>query len=196
MQEPVFFATSEDLFYWFEENQGKSDELWVGFHKRGTGKRGITYREAADEALCFGWAEAIRKSLSEGAYMIRFVPRRPDSVWSASTVERFGQLAKEGRMQPSGYEAFRHYDPDKVNQSSYDNRPHELPEAYERIFRENPDAWAHFQSRPPSYRRTCISWVMQAKQEATRERRLQTLIADSAAGRTIKPLDSKGGPAK
>lgn len=193
MAEPLFFASQADLFYWFEENQGKVDELWLGLYKRSSGRRSVTYREAADEALCFGWAEAVRKSLSDEAYMIRFVPRRADSIWSASNVERFERLALEGRIQPSGQEAFKHYSPEKSHQYSYENRPQELAEAYEKVFREHSQAWADFQSRAPSYRRTCIFWVMQAKQEATRERRLYALIEACAAGRKIKPLDANGG---
>jgi uncharacterized protein YdeI (YjbR/CyaY-like superfamily) len=142
----------------------------------------ITWPESVDEALCFGWIDGVRKSIDETSYKIRFTPRRPGSIWSAVNVKRVQELTKLGLMHAAGLKAFEKREQKKTGLYSYENRPAEFPDEYEKHFRENKKAWEFFQAQSPSYRRTCIWWVVSAKQEQTRQKRLATLIADSEKG--------------
>jgi uncharacterized protein YdeI (YjbR/CyaY-like superfamily) len=183
--EPVFFATRDELRAWLERHHAERDELWVGLYKKGSGKPSVTWPEVVDEALCFGWIDGVRRSLGPDSYVNRLTPRRPRSNWSAVNVKRVGELIAEGRMTPAGLAAFEA----RTGDYSYEQRHDAVlePEQEER-FRAAREAWEWFQSRSPYYRRAAVYWVTSAKRPETRERRLQTLIEDSAAGRTIKPL--------
>ena len=162
------------------------DELWVGFHKRASGKPSITWPESVDEALCYGWIDGLRKSIDGQSYMIRFTPRRKGSAWSAVNVRRVKELIRARRMRAAGTKAYRARTTDNTGIYSFEQRKHlKLPAAYLREFKANPAAWRMFQSRPPWYQRTAIFWVVSAKQEETRRRRLGILIDDSAHGRPI-----------
>lgn len=186
--EPTFFDTPTDFRRWLKRNHAKVAEFWVGFHKRGTGTPSMTWPESVEEALCFGWIDGIRKSVDPARYMIRFTPRKPTSTWSAINIKTATRLIKEGRMQPAGLAAFKARKDHESGIYSYEQRPQTLDPGYEKTFRRNKAAWAYFQKQPPWYRRTASYWVMSAKKEETRERRLATLIADSAQGRPIGPL--------
>jgi uncharacterized protein YdeI (YjbR/CyaY-like superfamily) len=187
--EPVFFATPAEFRAWLEAHHEDAPELWVGFYKKGSGRPSITWPEAVDEALCVGWIDGVRKSLDEASYVIRFTPRRPNSVWSAVNVDRVSELTTHGRMRPSGQQAFELRRKDQSGVYSYENR-HDaaLEEAYDREIRSHSAAWRFFESRPRWYRQAAIRWVMSAKKEQTRRKRLSTLIEDSARGRTVPPL--------
>ncbi|HYN10344.1 MAG TPA: YdeI/OmpD-associated family protein [Vicinamibacterales bacterium] len=183
---PKFFPTPAEWCDWLERHHGSADELWVGFRKRATGKPSLTWPEPVDEALCFGWIDGLRKSLGAESYMIRFTPRRSDSIWSAINVRRVGVLTRLGRMRPAGARAFKERTKKKTAIYSFEQRKEvKLPAAYARRFKENPDAWRFFSGHAPWYQRTTTWWVISAKREETRLRRLATLIADSAAGRRI-----------
>ena len=174
---------------WLEENHDRATELWVGFHKKGSGRPSITWPESVDEALCFGWIDGVRKSLGPESYMIRFTPRKARSTWSAVNIKRARELAAEGRMRPAGLKAFEARTDDRSAIYSYEQRhAARLDPEHEREFRANAKAWDWFQSRPPSYRKTATWWVVSAKREETRLRRLRTLIEDSAQGKTIRQL--------
>ena len=190
--EPRFFATPADLGAWFAENHAREGELWVGFHKRGSGRPSITWAEAVDEALCVGWIDGLTKRVDETSYKIRFTPRKARSTWSLRNVERVAELTEQGRMLPAGIEAFERRTADNTGIYSFEQETVELAPAYERELKANAKAWEFFSSKPPSYRRPAINWVMSAKREETRLRRLATLIEDSAEGRTIKPLTRPG----
>jgi uncharacterized protein YdeI (YjbR/CyaY-like superfamily) len=189
----ALFAEPADLRAWLEENHDRASELWVGFHKRGTGRPSITWPESVDEALCFGWIDGVRKSLGPESYVIRFTPRKPRSTWSAVNIKRAQELAAEGRMRPAGLKAFEARTDDRSAIYAYEQRhAAKLDPEQEREFRSNAKAWEWFQSRPPWYRKTAIWWVVSAKREETRARRLRTLIEDSAQGRTIRHLTRPG----
>ena len=190
--EPRFFATPAELGAWFAENHARESELWVGFHKRGSGRPSITWAEAVDEALCVGWIDGLTKRVDETSYRIRFTPRKARSTWSLRNVERVAELTEQGRMLPAGLEAFERRTADNTGIYSFEQETVELAPAYERELKANAKAWEFFSSKPPSYRRPAIRWVMSAKREETRLRRLATLIEDSAEGRTIKPLTRPG----
>jgi uncharacterized protein YdeI (YjbR/CyaY-like superfamily) len=183
-----YFASLGDFRKWLEEKYEWAPELWVGFHKKSSGKPSITYSEAVDEALCFGWIDGVRKSIDAYAYTIRFTPRKARSQWSAVNIQRVQRLSLCGRMLPAGLKAFEGATEQKRKYSFEQRQASHFTTAQGKRFRSNRKAWHYFQAQPPWYRRTATFWVVSAKKEVTRERRLATLIADSAAERSIKPL--------
>jgi len=183
-----FFASASKFRQWLAANHERATELWVGFYKKGSGKPSLTWPESVDEALCFGWIDGIRKGVDDISYTIRFTPRRPRSIWSAVNVKRAQELTKLGLMQPAGLAAFQKRREDRSRVYAYEQQERMLDEAYEKKLRANKKAWAFFQTQPAWYQRTASWWVISAKKEETRLKRLATLIADSAAGRTIAPL--------
>jgi uncharacterized protein YdeI (YjbR/CyaY-like superfamily) len=193
----LFFETPAMFRVWLAEHHATHTELIVGFFKRGTGKPSITWPESVDEALCFGWIDGVRRSLTEEAYTIRFTPRRPTSVWSAINVARVKELTKNGRMAPAGIRAFSHRTAEKTGVYSFErNEAARLTREQERVLRANRKAAAYFDAQPPWYRRAATHWIISAKREGTRQRRLEQLIADSAAGRPIGPLRPRKGPSR
>jgi uncharacterized protein YdeI (YjbR/CyaY-like superfamily) len=187
MTEPTFFTSASQWRRWLERNHDKAAEKIVGFHKVGSGNSGIAYKEARDEALCFGWIDGVTRG-GETTWQIRFTPRRPKSIWSAVNIKRIEELKAEGRMHAAGLAAYEARDPERQKRYSSENRNAALSAGEETAFRANKKAWTFFSAMPPSYRRPAIWWVVSAKRDDTRARRLRTLIADSAAGRKIKPL--------
>jgi len=177
-----FFTEPGQWRHWLEENHENVDELWVGYYKTGSHRPSMTWPQSVDEALCFGWIDGNRKSIDETSYKIRFTPRKKGSIWSAANVKRIHELIDQGLVQPAGLKVFDGRAPEKTNQYQYENEPTALPAEYEQRFRAYKKAWDYFQAQPPSYRNTCIWWVVSAKQEATREKRITTLIEDSAQG--------------
>lgn len=191
--EPTFFATPEEFRAWLHAHHQTAGELWVGFHKVGSGKPSITWPQSVDEALCVGWIDGVRKRIDDDRYVIRFTPRKPGSNWSAINIRRMGELQAEGRVLPAGQAAFDRRRDDRSAIYSYERRTSaELPAEYEQRFRADAAAWEYFQSQAPWYRRTATHWVISAKREETRQKRLATLIDDSAHRRPIAGLDRKG----
>jgi uncharacterized protein YdeI (YjbR/CyaY-like superfamily) len=183
--QPRFFATPEKFRGWLEKHHATATELWVGFHRKGSGRPSVTWPESVDEALCYGWIDGIRKSVDEDSYMIRFTPRRKGSVWSAVNLRRARELIEAGRMQTPGLAAFEQKDLKKSARYSFEQKNVVLDSAYQEKIRKNRKAWAFFEAQPPYYRKQVTWWIMSAKREETRLRRLRTLITDSAAGRRI-----------
>jgi uncharacterized protein YdeI (YjbR/CyaY-like superfamily) len=190
---PTFFAAPADLRAWLVENHERESELLVGFHKKATGRPSITWPEAVDEALCFGWIDGIRRSLGDESYTIRFTPRKARSTWSAVNIARAKELVAEGRMRPAGLAAFEARSDDRSAIYAYEQRHGAtLAPDDERAFRANERAWDFFQAQPAWYRRNALWWVVSAKREETRARRLRTLIEDSANGRRLRRLTPPG----
>jgi uncharacterized protein YdeI (YjbR/CyaY-like superfamily) len=184
---PTFFSSQAEFHAWLAEHHASADELLVGFYKKKSG-RGITYPEALDEALAFGWIDGVRKRIDEDAYTIRFTPRKPDSVWSLVNTRRVEELIALGRMQPAGLRAFRDRDQEKTRKYSYEREHQQLGGTMETALRANKKASAFFQAQPPGYRKIATFWVMSAKKEETRARRLAHLIERSAGGCRIDLL--------
>lgn len=184
----VFFATAVEFRSWLADNHAVVTEQWVGFWKKATGVPSITWPESVDQALCFGWIDGLRKSIDEDRYKIRFTPRRPGSYWSQVNLRRAAELIELGSMQPAGLAAYEARDADRDDRYSFERENPALSEELEREFRAHPEAWSFFESQPPGYRRVATHWVISAKREETRARRLRTLIEDSAAGLRIKEL--------
>jgi len=181
------FKTAAAFRAWLETHHATASELWVGFFKKQSGRGGLTYKEAVDQALCYGWIDGLARGIDEVSYAQRFTPRRARSNWSAINRRRVTELRESGLMTPAGLKAFAAHD-GKTAPYSFEQPPATLSSAYTRQFKAQPIAWKHFTSQPPGYQRLTTFWVMSAKKEETRLRRLTTLIADSAAGRRIKQL--------
>lgn len=182
---PKFFKTPADFRKWLDKNYNKKTELLVGFYKRDSGRASITWPESVVEALCFGWIDGVRKSLGDESYTIRFTPRKSSSTWSAINIEHVNRLTRLGLMKPEGLEAFRRRDEKKSKIYSYENKDKKLTPEYEKKFKSNKKGWKFFTSQAPWYRRTSTHWVISAKQEETRIRRLNILINDSENERKI-----------
>lgn len=178
---PAFFAKPADFRAWFKKHHTTAPELLVGFFKKDSGKPSITWPESVDEALCFGWIDGVRRSLGDEAYCIRFTPRRPTSNWSAVNIKRVAELTKQKLMQPAGLAAFAKRTAAKSAIYHYEQKESlGLAPKYEKAFRANKKAWAFFNAQAPWYRRNGVRWVMEAKAEETRLRRLHQLIETSA----------------
>lgn len=185
---PTFFLTATEFRAWLEENHAAATELLVGFYRKESGKGGITYPEALDEALCFGWIDGVRKRRDDASYTIRFTPRKRGSVWSVVNIRRVGELMKSGRMHAAGQKEFDGRDREKTRVYSYEREAAKLDGESERRFRANRKAWEVYQAQPPGYRRVSTGWVMNAKREETRARRLAKLIEISESGRRLDTL--------
>jgi uncharacterized protein YdeI (YjbR/CyaY-like superfamily) len=186
---PEFFSTPSKLRAWLERHHGKTKQLWVGFYKRNSGKPSITWPQVVDAALCFGWIDGIRKSIDEISYTIRLTPRKPRSTWSEINVRKVQELAKLGLMHPAGLKAFQARTKERSGIYSYEQRRNvKLGSLYEKKLRANKKAYEFFRAQAPWYQRTSVFWLMSAKKEETRLKRLATLIAHSQNGQSIKPL--------
>jgi uncharacterized protein YdeI (YjbR/CyaY-like superfamily) len=191
---PTFFPTPNAFRKWLQKNHLKEKELLVGFYKRGSGKPSITWPESVDQALSFGWIDGVRRRIDDESYSIRFTPRRRGSIWSAINIKRVAELEKLGLMTDAGRRAFEARDEKKSAIYSYENRAKTFPSEMEKRFRANKKAWDWWSEQPPWYRRVTTHWVLSAKKEETRERRLATLIEDSAEGRRIGLLTPTKAP--
>src|SRR5579859_2732029 len=179
--ESTFFATPSEWRKWLDEKHDKFQELWVGFYKKGSGKPSITWPEAVDEALCFGWIDGVRKSIDDVSYKIRFTSRKPSSIWSNVNINRVTELSKLGLMQPAGLKAFGERKQGKSGIYAYEQRNEAaLDEDSEKQFRANRAAWDFFQAQAPSYQKTVIWRIVSAKKDETKQKRLATLIEASA----------------
>ncbi|MGH2473989.1 MAG: YdeI/OmpD-associated family protein [Candidatus Limnocylindrales bacterium] len=186
----IFFASPDELRAWFDAHHASADELWLGYHRKATGRPTVTWSQAVDEALCVGWIDSVRYALDDGRSAQRFTPRRKGSTWSAINVAKVAALTAEGRMRPAGVAAFEARTADKTAIYSYERPEAAFTDDEADLFRTNRDAWADWERRPPSYRKAVTHWVTGAKRPETRARRLDALIADSAAGRAVGPMRS------
>lgn len=177
---PTYFPSPAAFRAWLAAHHASHTELLVGFHKAGTGVPTMTWTESVREALCFGWIDGVRKRVDDTRYTIRFTPRKGVSIWSARNVKHVEELIAAGLMQPPGLAAFEARKANKVGVYSFEQALVELPEPFLRTFQRKKRAYAWFAAQPVSYRRPAIWWVISAKQEATRVRRLATLMECSA----------------
>jgi uncharacterized protein YdeI (YjbR/CyaY-like superfamily) len=174
--QPIFFSSPMHFRKWLAQNHASATELWVGYHKKDSGRPSITWPESVDEALCFGWIDGIRKSVDSTRYKIRFTPRRSTSIWSAINIRRVQVLRADDRMQPAGLKAFAARRENTSGIYSYEQRRAELEKPYQSMLKKNKAAWDFFQVQPPSYRKRIAWWIISAKREETRLSRLQKLI--------------------
>jgi uncharacterized protein YdeI (YjbR/CyaY-like superfamily) len=187
---PTFFKTQQAFRKWLEKNHTKETAFVVGYYKVNSGKQSMTWSESVDQALCFGWIDGVRKSIDNDSYQIRFTPRKKTSIWSAVNIKKVEALIKIGLMQEAGLISYNDRKESKSKIYAFENDEVPFSPEFEKLFKANKKAWAYFQALAPGYRKTASHWVISAKQEATRIKRLQTLIADSALG-TNKWKDNK-----
>ncbi|HEX6313696.1 MAG TPA: YdeI/OmpD-associated family protein [Gemmatimonadaceae bacterium] len=193
-QNPAFFRSAEEYRAWLEKNHQTAKELWIGYWKKHTGKPSLTWKLVVDESLCFGWIDGIAKRIDADRYKQRVTPRRPTSIWSQVNIKRVAELTKEGRMRPAGIAAFEKRDRTKAYSFEQPRDRVGLGPDETAALQKNRKAWTFWQSQPPSYQRTAGWWVMSAKKEETRQRRLSILLRDSAAGYRIGPLGGSTNP--
>jgi uncharacterized protein YdeI (YjbR/CyaY-like superfamily) len=185
----VYFDSPAAFRRWLEAHHDTATDLVVGFHKRHTGRPSLSWAESVDEALCFGWIDGIRRRVDDERYTIRFTPRRSTSIWSLINIGRVKALVKAGRMRPAGLRAFEQRRPGRSGLYSFEQTGNRtLTDVELERFRSNRAAWTFFEAQPPGYRRVATHWVLSAKREDTRARRLGTLITDSANGLRIAVL--------
>ncbi len=187
-QNVTFFETPAQLRAWFEANHDTATELWIGYHRKRTGRPSVTWQDLVDQELCFGWIDSVRYSLGDYSSAQRITPRRKGSVWSAVNIRRFQELDRLGLVHPSGRAAYEKRDEARSAIYAYENRDRGLDEKRQAAFRKHEAAWKFFESQAPWYRRTAAYWVMGAKREETRDRRLDSLIEHSAKDERIPPL--------
>jgi uncharacterized protein YdeI (YjbR/CyaY-like superfamily) len=177
-----FFKSPADFRKWLQTHHASSKELAVGFYKKGSGRPSITWPESVDQALCFGWIDGIRRTIDDVSYQIRFTPRRRGSIWSSINIKRVEELTRDGLMDPAGLNAFEARKENKSGIYAYEQRSAELPADYEKRLKENKAAWEFFHAQPEWYRKQAFWWVLSAKKEETRLKRLETLIEKCARG--------------
>lgn len=180
-----FFKTPSDFRKWLAAHHASETELWVGFYKKDSGKASITWPQSVDEVLCYGWIDGIRKTIDDVSYKIRFTPRKQRSIWSAVNIRRVGELTEQGLMQEAGLKAFAARQEYRSGIYSYEQRSPELPDQYAKKLKKSSAAWKFFQAQPPGYRKTINWWILSAKQEETRLKRLEKLIDYSGQGQRI-----------
>lgn len=185
MPGPRYFTSPAAFRAWLEKNHATKDELLVGLRKVATGKPSMTWAQSVDEALAFGWIDGVRKRLDDEGYTIRFTPRRAGSTWSLKNIARVAELETAGRMTDAGRAAFEKRTAANSGIYAFENRPRELPADFARLFKKDKLAWKYFSECPPSYRRVAIWWIVSAKRDETRRRRLAALIACSAKGERL-----------
>lgn len=186
--DPVWFDSAEEFYAWLELNHVSASEVFVGLYKANASVSNMTWSEAVDHALCFGWIDGVGRRIDDERRVIRFTPRRPGSNWSNINVAKVAEQEALGRMRPAGRAAFEARREDRTGVYSFESEPAVLTDEMEARFRSNQAAWDYFSDRAPWYQRTSLHWVMSAKQEATRQRRLDQLIENSAQGLNIPLL--------
>jgi uncharacterized protein YdeI (YjbR/CyaY-like superfamily) len=183
---PRFFSTTDAFRAWLAAHHETDTELWVAFYRKGSGKEGLTYPQGVDAALCFGWIDGHKKRVDETSFTHRFTPRRAGSIWSAINVRRALALERDGHMAPAGRAAFAARQASRTGVYTYENAVARLSPAYVTLWKKNRASWAFFHAQPPGYQKLVKGWIMRAKQDATRRRRLETVIRASSAGKRVR----------
>ncbi|MET0974130.1 MAG: YdeI/OmpD-associated family protein [Leifsonia sp.] len=181
----LFFNGPEEFRAWLEANHATETELWMGLYKKHVPDRTLTWEQAVPEALCFGWIDSVAQRIDEDAVRQRWTPRKPSSNWSSVNIALVEKLTAEGRMHEAGLAAYARRREDRSGVYSHESPAQELPPEFASRVAANPAASAFLEAATATYRRQVIHWVLTAKQEATRERRLAQLIDDSAAGSLV-----------
>ena len=181
-----YFKSPADFRAWLEAHHSTVRDFWVGFYRKSAGRKGIAYLEAVDEALCFGWIDGVKKRVDDERYMHRFTPRKADSTWSVVNTKRMKQLIALGRVADRGLDTFKRRDRAKTGRYTYERANAAFDATLETLFRADAQAWTFFCAQPPGYRKLCTYWVLNAKQDETRRRRLAVLMTHSAEGRRMR----------
>jgi uncharacterized protein YdeI (YjbR/CyaY-like superfamily) len=183
-----YFRTQAVWRRWLERNHARETQLWVGFWRVATGRPSLTWPQSVDEALCFGWIDGRRRGLDAESYTIRFTPRTATSLWSRINLRRFAELNTAGLVHPAGHAARANWGDRKTSGYSHENARSKLDAAGLAALRARPRAWRFWEAQTPSYRKVAGHWVVSARQDATRARRLAALITACGADKAIPPL--------
>ncbi|MFN2594488.1 MAG: YdeI family protein [Actinomycetota bacterium] len=189
---PHYFHSAAEMRRWLIANHAKASEILIGFYKKRSGKQRLSWSEAVDQALCFGWIDGVRNGVDDERYTIRFSPRKPASIWSAINIAKVQKLKKDGLMEPAGLAAFAARDDKRSKVYAYEQAEAAFDASQEKRFHADKKAWDFFQQQAAWYQRNATWWVISAKRQETRERRLEQLIEDSARGRRLKHLSRTG----
>ncbi|WP_456461485.1 YdeI/OmpD-associated family protein [Reichenbachiella sp.] len=188
MEDAIFFSSAHEFGQWLAAHHQKLTEQWIGFYKVKSGRPSMTWSESVDQALCYGWIDGLRKSIDDQSYKIRFTPRKPKSHWSAVNLKKMKFLLAENLVAPAGLAIYEKRDKENARKASFEQKEIKLDKVYEDQLRANDPAWTFFNELPPSIKKPTVWWVISAKQEATRQRRLKILIESSAQGERIPLL--------
>lgn len=191
---PLFFDTTEQMYEWFGEHHDSLKEVFIGFHKKGSGRQGVDYASAVGVALCFGWIDGVLRPIDDVAYALRFTPRKPGSIWSKVNINRVEALMAKGLMQPAGVEAFERRKAERSGVYAFEQESVAFEPEAEAAFRANEAAWAFFEAQAPSYQRAATWTVTSAKRPETRAKRLATLIETSERGARLPQLSKYSKP--
>ena len=192
MEDPIYFSTPLELRNWLVENHLSASEAWIGFYKKGTGIRSISWSESVDQALCFGWIDGIRKKVDSLSYKIRFTPRNPKSHWSAINLEKIKQLKKENRLEPAGLKVYNIRNSLNEKKASFEQEPIELSKEFYKVLSSDKVAFTYYNNLAPSYQKISRHWVMRAVKEETKQRRFNILLKSCEEGKKIPMLRKKG----
>jgi uncharacterized protein YdeI (YjbR/CyaY-like superfamily) len=184
---PTAFRAQKDFAAWLRTNHASTTELCIRLFKVHAKHRGIGYREALDESLCWGWIDGVRHAFDADSFTVRFTPRKPKSIWSAVNIKRFKELLAAKRVRPPGLAAFKRWSRKKAPYS-FENRPKKLSPTYLKQLRANPVAWAFFRAQAPWYQRIIAHFVMSAKRQETRDSRAAAVLKWHARGKRIPEL--------
>ncbi len=193
MSQPIFFESPGAWRAWLAEHHARETEVFLGLYKKASGRAGMSWSEAVDEALCFGWIDGVRRGVDEISSSIRFTPRKARSTWSGVNIEKAERLIAERRMRPAGLRAFQARSEENSRIYAFEQGEVELPKEALARLQAKPGAWDYWRARPAGYKRVAAWWVISAKRPETRERRLVTLVEDCAAERLIKSQRRNGG---
>jgi uncharacterized protein YdeI (YjbR/CyaY-like superfamily) len=182
------FRTPDAFRAWLQQHHGRKTELQLRCFKVHASHRGVTYKQALEEALCWGWIDGVRRSVDAISFSTRFTPRKKRSVWSRINVALAKALIEAGRMRKPGLAAFEAREAQRIGIYSFERKRARLTGAYAKTFRANRKAWTYFKAEAPWYQRTSVFWVMSGKRDETRLGRLQTLLSCSEKGLRIPPL--------
>ena len=191
---PIFLKNTEELRKWLNNNHKKESEIWLGYYKKRSSKFNFSWSDSVDELLCYGWIDGLRKSLDKERYMIRITPRKRKSNWSRVNSEKVARLIQEQRMQSPGLKAFANFRKESTGKYSFERDHVELDENYKKSIKENANAWEFFEKLSPSVKKQSVWWIMSAKREDTRLRRLNVLINSSSNQEKIPQLTWKKKP--
>ncbi|MFC6705819.1 YdeI/OmpD-associated family protein [Flexivirga alba] len=180
-----FFADAAEFGAWLAAHHDTETELWMGLAKKHVPDRGLTWAQAVPEALCWGWIDSVSQRIDDDFLRQRWTPRKRTSHWSKVNLELVEQLRAAGRMQPAGLAIWEARRREAAPYSHEREGPIELPPAYAELLANSPAATAFLEAATATYRRQCINWVVTAKQEVTRDRRMVQLVECSAAGEVV-----------
>jgi len=181
-EEVRIFRRAQDFHAWLERNHDSAQAIFIGYYKKGVAKTAMTYPEAVEEALCFGWIDGITYRMDAEVTATRFTPRRRTSSWSAINIAKMAELKAAGRLHPAGSRAFEERDRRKDAIYSYERPPAEMPAAMLSRLRADAKAWAFWEGERPSFRKGIAHWVTSGKRPETNERRFAELLETARAG--------------